>query len=56
MYNTLVLTTTQHARTVSTGVPVQFAIQWALIALLLVAMTFVILRTRGRTDDDTLIS
>jgi hypothetical protein len=54
MYNAIVLATTEHARIVSTGVPVQYAIQWTLIALVVVSLTFALLRTRRKSEDDTL--
>jgi hypothetical protein len=53
MYTEIVLATAEHARTISTGVPVQYTIQWGLIALVLATLTIVLLRTRGRIEDDT---
>jgi hypothetical protein len=54
MYNTIVLATAEHARTISTGMPVQYTIQWALIALVVATLTIVLFRTRGRIEDDSL--
>ena len=54
MHTAIVLATAEHARTVSTGMPVQYTIQWALIALVLVSLAFAILRSRGRVEDDSL--
>jgi hypothetical protein len=54
MYTAIVLATAEHAHIISTGVPVQYTIQWALIALVFATLTVVLLRSRGRTEDDTL--
>jgi hypothetical protein len=53
MFSFLVVATAEHARAVTTGLPVQFEILWGLVALLGLTLAFALVRCRHFGDEVT---